>query len=134
MITTSNAQAVEAQRLLDELGEDAPSDYVNVKKLRRIKSARDRADYFDKITSGTSPRLNSDFLIHHCDFRNVKDRIAPKSVDLALCDAPWGDEFAPLRQPFSETIYRLLKPGGTLTATRALLTSPPSSIRFGRLG
>jgi hypothetical protein len=39
VITTSNSQAVEAQQLLDELGDDAPSDYVNVKKLRQIKSA-----------------------------------------------------------------------------------------------
>jgi 16S rRNA G966 N2-methylase RsmD len=112
VITTSNAQAVEAQRLLDELGEDAPSEFMNVKKLRRIKSARDRADYFDKITSETSPRFNSDFLIHHCDFRNLKDRIAPGSVDLAVCDPPWGEEFAPQRKALAETVFRLLKADG----------------------
>ena len=112
VLTTSNAQAVEAQHLLDELGDDVPSDYVNVKKLRRIKSARDRADYFYKITSETSPRLDSDFQIHQCDFRNLKNRIAPNSVDLAVCDPPWGEEFAPHRKALAETVFRLLKAEG----------------------
>jgi hypothetical protein len=31
VLTTSNAQVVEAQRLLDELGDDVPSEFMNVK-------------------------------------------------------------------------------------------------------
>jgi hypothetical protein len=40
VFTYSNAQAVEAQHLLQELGDDVPDGPLSVKKLRRMKSAR----------------------------------------------------------------------------------------------
>jgi hypothetical protein len=113
VFTTSNAQAVEAQRLLGELGDQVPDGPLNVKKLRRIRNARERADALDKI-SRDSPNLGKEYQIHHCDFRQIGNKIAASSVDLALCDPPWGNEFASLRQPFAERISHLLKPDGLL--------------------
>jgi DNA methylase len=113
VFTTSNAQAVEAQHLLEELGDDVPDGAINVKKLRRMKSAKERADHLTRVTR-LSPDLGDNYKIHHCDFRQLGKRILPGSVDLALCDPPWGNEFAPLRDSFAETVFRLLKPDGLL--------------------
>ena len=84
---------------------------MNVKKLRRIASARERADHLTKVSRG-GPTPSGDFRIHHADFRAIDRLIAPGSVDLALCDPPWGGEFGPLRKPFAEAIYRILQPDG----------------------
>ena len=113
VFTTSNAQAVEAQHLLEELGDDVPDGAINVKKLRRMKSAKERADHLTRVTR-LSPDLGDNHKIHHCDFRQLGKRILPGTVDLALCDPPWGGEFAPLRDAFAETVFRLLKPDGLL--------------------
>jgi ParB-like chromosome segregation protein Spo0J len=113
VFTNSNAQAVEAQRLLQDLGDDVPDGPLSVKKLRRMKNAKERADALEKI-SRIPPKLGKEFQIHKCDFRQIGERIATGSVDLALCDPPWGSDFAPLRVPFGETIFRLLKPDGLL--------------------
>jgi DNA methylase len=113
VFTTSNAQAVEAQRLLGELGDDVPANHINVKKLRRMASAKDRADHLANVSRDT-PALAKDFRIHHADFRSLGNLILPGSVDLALCDPPWGVEFAEHRLKFAETIFRLLKLDGLL--------------------
>jgi predicted RNA methylase len=123
VLTTSNSQAVEAQQLLDELGDSVPSDYINVKKLRRIKSARDRADLLRRMTK-PGPELPSQIKIHYCDFRSLGNRIAPGLVDIFVCDPPWGEEFAPQRKAFAETVFRLLRTDGVLACYTGLSHLP----------
>lgn len=111
VITSSNVQAAEAQRLLDELGDDVPDEPLSIRKLRKIKYEKDRAE---QVARARPVKLGTDFQIHHCDFRHIGDRIRPNSIDLAVCDPPWNTDHAHLRRPFAEAITRLLKPGGFL--------------------
>ncbi len=111
VITSSNIQAAEAQRLLDELGEEVPDEPLSIRKLRKMKYDKDRAE---QVAKAKPVRLGPDFQIHHCDFRRLGDRIRPGSVDLAVCDSPWNTDHAHLRRPFAEAITRLLKPGAFL--------------------
>ena len=133
VLTTSNAQAVEAQRLLGELGDDAPNGRMNVKKLRRMASARGRANHLATVGRST-PRLGREVQIHHCDFRHLGGLIAPDSVDLALCDPPWGGEFADQRAVFAETVHRLLKADGILACYTGVAHLPDFLDAFRKSG
>jgi DNA methylase len=133
VFTNSNAQAVEAQRLLKELGDDVPDGPLSVKKLRRIKNAKERADALERV-SRVRPKLGNEFQIHKCDFRQIGDKIAASSVDLALCDPPWGSEFAPLRVPFGEAIFRVLKPDGLLACYTGVAHLPEFLDAFRSVG
>jgi hypothetical protein len=111
VITSSDVQAAEAQRLLDELGDDVPDEPLSIRKLRKMKYEKDRAE---QVTKARPVRLGPDFQIHNCDFRRLGDRIRPGSIDLAVCDPPWNTDFAHLRRPFAEAITALLKPDAYL--------------------
>jgi hypothetical protein len=133
VFTASNAQAVEAQRLLGELGDEVPDGPLTVKKLRRIKNARDRADALKKVAR-QSPDHGDAYKIFHCDFRHLGNRITPCSVDLALCDPPWSIAFAHQRQPFAQTIQRLLKPDGLLCCYTGVAHLPEFLDEFRSVG
>jgi hypothetical protein len=111
VITSSNVQAAEAQRLLDELGDDLPDGPLTIRKLRKMKYEKDRAE---QVARAKPVKLGPDFQIFNCDFRHLGDRIRPASIDLAVCDPPWNTDFAHLRRPFAKAITALLKPDGFL--------------------
>ncbi|WP_197446245.1 DNA methyltransferase [Tautonia plasticadhaerens] len=111
VITSSESQAREAAQLLSELGDDAPDRAINIKKLRRVRSAKGRADLLARV-SEMKPGVDPDYVVHHCDFRSLTGLFEPGSVDLVLADPPWGGQFSPHRRAFAETIERLLKPDG----------------------
>jgi hypothetical protein len=48
------------------------------------------------------------------DFREVGAQIPDQSVDLVLCDPPYGAEWLPHVEPFAALCARVLKPGGSL--------------------
>jgi ParB/RepB/Spo0J family partition protein len=97
-----------AGRLLGELGDDAPEGAASLRTLNKRRYELDRQDLLDQ----TAPSLPKDLKIHAVDFRRLGNRIAPNSVQLVVCDPPWLKEHEDLRQPFAETVFRLLKPGG----------------------
>jgi hypothetical protein len=133
VMTTSNAQAIEAQVLLGELGDEVPDGPVSIKKLRRIKSARERAEHLDRV-SRTPPGSGGRIKIHHGDFRHLAGETSPGSVDLALCDPPWGNEFADQRRAFAEALFRLLKPDGILACYTGVAHLPEFLDAFRQAG
>ena len=68
----------------------------------------DREELLDR----TSPSLPKDFKLYHRDFRKLGKLIAPASVRLVVSDPPWLKQHEDLRQPFAETVARILQPGG----------------------
>lgn len=123
VMATSNAQAIEAQVLLGELGDDVPDGPVSLKKLRRMRSARERAEHLDRV-SQTPPDSGGNIKVFNCDFRHLGNRIAPGSVDFAVVDPPWGNDFAEQRRPFAETIFSVLKADGILACYTGVAHMP----------
>jgi hypothetical protein len=111
VITSSDVQAAEAQRLLNDLGDDVPDEPLSIRKLRNMKYEKDRAEL---VAKARPVRLGPDFKIHCCDFRRLGDRVPPGSIDLAVCDPPWNTDHAHLRRPFAGAVTALLKPGAFL--------------------
>lgn len=103
--TSSTSQANEARRALSSLGDKAPAGFSAIRKLRRLAKQESRETELKR--SGRS--LPKHFDLRCCDFRDLD---CPDGVaDLMVLDPPWH-ESKELRQPFSETVFRLLKPGG----------------------
>ena len=104
VFTHNQAGSNEAAKGLDRLGEKAPTGNMSLRKLRQLAMKEDREDELRK--SGVS--LPSHFDLRCCDFRNLD---CPDNVaDLCVLDPPWHT-LKELRQPFAETVYRVLKPG-----------------------
>lgn len=105
VFTARAAASNEVVRALGVLGDSAPTGVVSVRKLRQLAMRKTREDEL----KGSGPTLPDHFDLRCCDFRNleVEDEVA----DLMVLDPPWLTE-KHLRQPFAETVYRVLKPGG----------------------
>ncbi len=97
-----------AGQILNELGEDAPEGGASLRTLNKKRFELERDELLDR----TSPSLPRDFKLYHRDFRKLGNLIAPGSVRLVVSDPPWHKEHEDLRQPFAETVARILKPGG----------------------
>ncbi|MGA7495274.1 MAG: DNA methyltransferase [Isosphaeraceae bacterium] len=97
-----------AGQILNELGEDAPEGGASLRTLNKKRFELERDELLDR----TSPSLPKDFKLYHRDFRKIGNLIAPGSVRLVVSDPPWLKEHQDLRQPFAETVARILKPGG----------------------
>jgi hypothetical protein len=119
VFTNSDSQAREASRLLDELGDDAPDEPLNVRDLRRLKWQKERDGLLDKATR--SVKLGDDFKIHTCDFRKLGGRIVPGSVSVVLTDPPWQEKLGP---EIAETVVRVLKPNGLLACYSGVYYMP----------
>ena len=97
-----------AGQILNELGEDAPEGGASLRTLNKRRFDLEREELLDR----TSPSLPKDFKLYHRDFRKIGNLIEPGSVRLVVSDPPWLKEHEDLRQPFAETVFRILKPGG----------------------
>lgn len=119
VITSSNVQANEAQRLLGELGDDAPDEPLNVRDLRTLKWQKDRDE---QLARAKGPiRLGDDFRIYATDFRKLGQRIEPGSADLLLTDPPWEAKLGP---ELAQTAARLLTPNGILACYTGVYYMP----------
>ena len=105
----SESQAVEAQRLLGELGDEAPDRPMHVRDLRTLRYEQVRDELLSRTTRHA--RLGDDFKVHCCDFRKLGSRIEPGTVSLVLTDPPWEAKLGP---EIAEAVVRLLKPDGIL--------------------
>lgn len=119
VITTSDAQAREAARLLDELGDDVPDEPLNVRDLRTLKWQADRDSRLAQAQG--SPRLGDDFKVFACDFRKLGDRIKPGTADLLLTDPPWEAKLGP---ELAGAAARLLKADGILACSTGVYYMP----------
>jgi tRNA G46 methylase TrmB len=97
-----------AGQILNDLGDDAPEGGASLRTLNKKRFELDREELLDR----TSPSLPKDFKLYHRDFRKLGNLIAPGSVRLVVSDPPWLKQHEDLRQPFAETVARILKPGG----------------------
>ena len=97
-----------AGQILNDLGDDAPEGGASLRTLNKKRFELDREELLDR----TSPSLPKDFKLYHRDFRKLGKLIAPASVRLVVSDPPWLKQHEDLRQPFAETVARILKPGG----------------------
>ena len=97
-----------AGQILNELGEDAPEGGASLRTLNKKRFELERDELLDR----TSPSLPKEFKLYHRDFRKLGSLIEPGSVRLVVSDPPWLKEHEDLRQPFAETVARILKPGG----------------------
>jgi tRNA1(Val) A37 N6-methylase TrmN6 len=107
VFTVNAAQSREAVNALNVLGDDAPDGVSSLRKLRRVASEKVREEEYRKAGA----TLPGHFEIIHSDFRYLGEQIATGSCDLVLSDPPWH-ESEYLRQPFGETVARILRPGG----------------------
>ena len=97
----------QAQAILQEL-EDTPHDQnLNLHKLRRLRRDQERAEN----VKAARPVTIKDFNVFNCDFREVGNRIADGSVDLAVVDPPWA-EWETLGRPLGRELRRILRPNG----------------------
>jgi hypothetical protein len=86
VLTTSNVQVVEAQRLLDELGDEVPETTLNVRKLRSLAAQQRRQE----IEADPVAKLPARIQIKHCSYEEL--RLKPESVSLFLTDPPWSQD------------------------------------------
>jgi ParB-like chromosome segregation protein Spo0J len=110
VFTTSNAQVVEAQRLLDELGDEVPETTLNVRKLRSLAAQQRR----DEIDADPISKLPARIQIKHCSYDELK--LKPASVSLLLTDPPWSQDRDTLLlwEGLAKLASRVLAPGGLL--------------------
>ena len=110
VLTTSNAQVVEAQRLLDELGDEVPETTLNVRKLRSLAAQQRRQE----IEADPVAKLPARIQIKHCSYEEL--RLKPESVSLFLTDPPWSQdrETLALWDGLGAMASRVLEPGGLL--------------------
>jgi site-specific DNA-methyltransferase (adenine-specific) len=110
ILTQTDKDARKAQRVLAELGTDAPNKPMELriaeKNLKRVKRKRAAAK---KIAI---PKLSDAIKIFHCDFRNLK--IEDGSIDLLFTDPPYAKMFLPLWDDLAAFAARVLKPNGLL--------------------
>ncbi len=117
--TSGEAQAREVARLLEELGDDAPDEPINVRDLRTLKWQKEREARISQAKGST--RLGDDFLIWACDLRKLGERIAPGTADLILTDPPWEAKLGP---ELAQAAVRLLKPDGILACSTGVYYMP----------
>ena len=129
VITSSDSQAREASRLLDELGDDAPDENLNVRELRTLKYRADRDARLAQAKG--SPRLGDDFKVFACDLRKLGDRIRPGTADLLLTDPPWEAKLGP---ELAGAAVRLLKPDGILACSTGVYYMPYFLAHFQEAG
>lgn len=110
VLTTSNAQVVEAQRLLDELGDDVPEITLNVRKLRSLAAQQRR----EEIVADPIAKLPATIKFRNCSYDELK--LKPDSVSLLLTDPPWSQdrETLALWDGLGAMASRVLEPGGLL--------------------
>jgi hypothetical protein len=110
VLTTSNAQAIEAQRLLDELGDDVPETTLNVRKLRSLAAQQRR----EAIDAAPIAKLPSRIKLKHCSYDEL--RLKPESVSLILTDPPWSQDRDTLSlwEGLGAMAGRVLQPEGML--------------------
>jgi methylase of polypeptide subunit release factors len=119
VITSSDAQAREASRLLDELGNGVPDENLNMRDLRTLKWQADRDARLAQVKG--SPKLGDGFQIFACDFRKLGGRIEAGTVDFLLTDPPWEAKLGP---ELAEVATRLLKPDGILACSTGVYYMP----------
>ena len=112
VFTSSDSQAREASRLLEELGDDAPDEPLNVRDLRTLKWRKDRdarlaqaravATESSATTSGSTPATSSP---------PGATKIYSRTAVLISTDPPWEAKLGP---ELAQVAARLLKPDGIL--------------------
>jgi len=110
ILTYKDKDAREAQRVLAELGTDAPNKPMELriaqKNLKKVKRKRAAAR---KIAI---PKPSDAIKIFHCDFRKLK--IEDESIGLLFTDPPYPKKFLPLWDDLATFAKRVLKPNGLL--------------------
>lgn len=109
VFTSTDSQAREAARLLEELGDDAPDRPLHIRDLRTLRYEQARNEALSRAARHI--KLGDDYRILACDFRKLGDRIEPGSSSLLLTDPPWEAKLGP---EIAEAAVRLLKPDGLL--------------------
>jgi methylase of polypeptide subunit release factors len=109
VFTGTDSQAREAARLLEELGDDAPDEPLNIRDLRTLRYEQAREELLSRTNRHV--KLGDDYRIVACDFRRLGNRIEPGSVSLLLTDPPWEAKLGP---EIAEAAARLLQPDGLL--------------------
>jgi ParB-like chromosome segregation protein Spo0J len=105
VFASSTANANEARKALNALGESAPEGYSAIRKVRRLAKQEEREIELKQA----GPSLPEHFDLRCCDFRDLD--LPDEVADLMVLDPPWHTH-KEIREPFAETVYRLLKPGG----------------------
>ena len=105
--TETERQRKQAQDILRSLHETPQDGNLNLRKLRHLRWAQERAE---KLASARHVSLK-DFDIINCDFRAVGERIKSHSVDVAIVDPPWS-EWESLGRPLGRELCRILRPNG----------------------
>ena len=105
--TQTERQRKQAQEILQSLNETPQDANLNLRKLRHLRWAQERAE---KLASARHVSLK-DFDIINCDFRDVGERIKSHSVDVAIVDPPWS-EWESLGRPLGRELCRILRPNG----------------------
>jgi site-specific DNA-methyltransferase (adenine-specific) len=110
VLTTSNAQVIEAQRLLEQLGDEVPATTINVRKLRSLAAQQKR----EAIDAAPITKLPPRITLKHCSYDEL--RLKPASVSLLLTDPPWSQDRKTLAvwDGLGAMASRVLEPGGIL--------------------
>jgi hypothetical protein len=110
VLTTSNAQVVEAQRLLEQLGDEVPETTLNVRRLRSLAAQQRR----EEVETDPVAKLPARILIKHCSYKELRPRA--ESVSLILTDPPWSQDAATLTlwDGLGSMAATVLRPGGLL--------------------
>ena len=105
--TSHDRQSRQAQDMLRSLHQTPQDANLNLLKLRRLRREQERAENL----KAARPVTIKDFNVFNCDFRQVGNRIADGSVDLAVVDPPWA-EWESLGRPLGRELCRILRPNG----------------------
>ena len=98
------ANANEARKALNALGESAPEGYSAIRKVRRLAKQEEREIELKQA----GPSLPEHFDLRCCDFRDLD--LPDEVADLMVLDPPWHSKSFP-RGEFADQVFRLLKPG-----------------------
>jgi ParB-like chromosome segregation protein Spo0J len=117
--TSGETQAREAARLLEELGDDAPDEPLNIRDLRTLRYEQARSEALSRAARHV--KLGDDYRIFACDFRRLGSRIEPGSADLLLLDPPWVARLGP---ELAQVAVRLLRRNGIVACYTGVYYMP----------
>lgn len=61
-----------------------------------------------------SPLMPDAAVLYHGDYRQIGTQIPDSTIDLVLCDPPYGADWLPQVEGFAQLCARVLKPGASL--------------------
>lgn len=124
IVVATDAQQVRAQAALGTLGDDAPGRLLALGRAEDHARQANLARLRDASAPLGAPAVGAGWEVRCGDFRQALGDVADGSVDVVVCDPPYGDDALGLWEPLGAWAARVLRPGRVLVCYCGHLRQP----------